>query len=100
MMNFTAEATVETVKAVRFMKALCNHFGHKVTAEYTDQQGNVQFGFGHCEMSADENALSFRITADTEENFTRVKHVIADHLERFSGEDALKVEWVDRVTSL
>ena len=99
MMNFAAEASVETPKAVRFMKALCNHFGHKVTAEYTEQQGTVQFGFGHCEMNADENALSFHIAADTEENFNRVKSVIASHLERFSGEDALQVQWVDRVNS-
>jgi len=91
-----AQATVETPKAERYLKALCNHFSHKVTAEYNDNHGTVQFGFGTCEMDATPGELAIRIQAEDEVNFTRVKYVVADHLERFSGEDALKVLWVDQ----
>ena len=98
-MKYRANAQVETPKAERYMKALCNHFSHKVTAEYTDQRGNVQFGFGSCEMNADANTLVVRIEADDVENFGRVKQVIADHLERFSGDEALKLEWSDDVAT-
>jgi len=91
----SAKSTVQTEKASRYLKALCNHFDRKVTAEYDDNQGNVDFGFGHCQMIADETSLSVSIQADDEEQFGRVKFVVADHLERFSGDEALKLEWVE-----
>lgn len=95
-MSFSAQAQVVTPKAERYLKALCNHFSHKVTATYDNNQGQVQFGFGYCEMEADSNQLNFRIQADDAENFERVKYVVSDHLERFSGDEALKVLWVDQ----
>ncbi|MEQ8676102.1 MAG: DUF2218 domain-containing protein [Aggregatilineales bacterium] len=91
---YKAQAIVETAKASRYLKALCNHFDRKVTAEYDDNHGNVDFGFGNCQMVATENTLSISIQADDEEQFAQVKFVIADHLERFSGDEALKSEWV------
>lgn len=91
-----AQATVDTTKASRYLKALCNHFNRKVTAEYDDNHGKVQFGFGDCEMDADGHSLVIRIQADNDENFARVKYVVSDHLERFSGEEALQTEWIDQ----
>jgi len=93
---FTAHSTVETEKASRYLKALCNHFDRKVTATYDDNHGDVQFGFGSCQMDADAQTLSIHVQADNDENFARVKFVVADHLERFSGDDALKVEWAEQ----
>ncbi|MCA9884626.1 MAG: DUF2218 domain-containing protein [Anaerolineae bacterium] len=90
-----AHAIVETEKASRYMKALCNHFDRKVTATYDDDQGTVQFGFGDCQMQASSDSLVIDIQADGDENFNRIKHVIGDHLIRFSGEDITAIEWVD-----
>lgn len=90
-----AQAEVTTDKSSRYLKALCNHFNRKVTAEYDDNHGTVQFGFGYCELDATEGKLAIFIQAEDDENFGRVKYVVADHLERFSGEDALQVEWHD-----
>lgn len=95
----SAKSTVQTEKASRYLKALCNHFSRKVTAEYDDNRGNVDFGFGYCQMLAEENSLSINIQADDEDKFGRVKFVVADHLERFSGDEALKVEWVEATTT-
>ncbi|GIK28334.1 MAG: DUF2218 domain-containing protein [Chloroflexi bacterium] len=92
-MAFAATGSVATDKAVRYLKALCNHFSHKVPAAYDDNHGTVQFGFGTCEMFADDTSLTFHIDAETEENLARVQHVVADHVERFTGADALKVAW-------
>ena len=89
----TAHSNVTTDKAERYLKALCNHFNRKVTAEYNDNRGTVNFGFGECEFDASSSELVIRIQAENEENFARVKFVVADHLERFSGDDALKVQW-------
>ncbi|GAB5492669.1 MAG: hypothetical protein Phog2KO_28840 [Phototrophicaceae bacterium] len=88
-----AQSTVATTKASRYLKALCNHFDRKVTAEYNDNHGTVNFGFGNCEMTATEANLSVSVEADTEENFGRIKYVMSDHLERFSGDEALQLNW-------
>jgi hypothetical protein len=88
-----AQASVTTPKAGRYLKALCNHFNQKVTAEYTDERGIVQFGFGYCEMFAEADVLKIRIQSETEENFERVKYVVSDHLERFSGDEPLTITW-------
>ena len=93
---YKAQAFVETEKASRYLKALCNHFDRKVTAQYDDNQGTVQFGFGDCQMQATNGTLVISIQADTDENFGRVKHVVGDHLVRFSGEDVPGVDWVDK----
>lgn len=95
-MKYTADGQVETPKASRYLKALCNHFDRKVTATYNDNHGNVQFSIGTCEMDADDQGLRFRAEADNAENLNGVKEVISSHLERFSGEDALQVQWVDQ----
>ncbi len=88
-----AQATVETPKASRYLKALCNHFSHKVTADYTDDRGVVQFGFAYCEMAVAENVLVIDVQADSDENFYRVMHVVRDHLERFGAQENLEVIW-------
>ncbi|MEO1165532.1 MAG: DUF2218 domain-containing protein [Chloroflexota bacterium] len=90
-----AHGVVKTSKATRYMKALCNHFDRKVTAEHDNNHGTVQFGFGDCEMTATDDSLSITVEADNEDHFGRVKYVVGDHLERFSGEDALIIEWQD-----
>jgi len=92
-----AQATVQTPKASRYLKALCNHFNRKVTAEYDDNHGTVQFGFGTCEMDADDQQLVIRVQAEDDENFARVKYVVSDHLERFSGDEGLRVQWEEKV---
>lgn len=90
-----AQANVQTEKASRYLKALCNHFSHKVTAEYSDERGVVQFGFGYCEMQATDNTLNLQVQAEDDENFQRVKHVVGDHLIRFGTNEELVVNWTD-----
>lgn len=93
MTMLSATATVPTQKASRYLKALCNHFNQKVTAEYDENRGTVDFGFGHCQMDADEATLVIHIQAENKDDFARVKYVVSDHLERFSGNEALQTSW-------
>jgi len=90
-----AQGQVKTQKAQRYLKALCNHFSHKVQATYNDDRGRVDFGFGRCEMWAEAETLTFQIQAEDTDGFARVKDVVAGHLERFSGDEALQVMWID-----
>ena len=88
-----ATSTVQTAKAARYMKALCNHFDRKATAAYEGNQGHITLSAGHCALRAEEATLFLRVEASDEENCTRMQNVIGKHLERFSGEDSLQVTW-------
>lgn len=92
-MMFDTRTTVKTVKASRYLKALCNHFNRKVTATYDEDQGIVQFGFATCTMTANTDELILHVQADDAESFNRVKYIVADHLERFSGDESLQIQW-------
>ncbi len=94
-----ATAHVDTLKASRYLKALCNHFDRKAVANYDDENGRVEFPFGNCYLHAEENALRLTVTAKSKTRFHRTKQVIADHLIRFSTKEELQVTWVDAVTN-
>jgi hypothetical protein len=77
------------------MTRLCNHFRHKVEVVADEKQAQVRFPFGECQMQAEDDALTIDCQAETGEARRRLEGVIADHLQRFSGEEALVVEWVE-----
>ena len=88
-------ATIETDKAERLMKALCNHFARKITAGYEDGRGYVQFQDGKCELTATPKTLRLQVEAENAENLSRVKKVVADHLLRFAPAEKLEINWSD-----
>ena len=94
-----ATAQVETAKASRYLKALCNHFDRKAEARYDDNKGHVKFPFGECTLSAEEDVLRIEVAAESETKFARVKYVVADHLIRFGVNEELVVDWEDAETT-
>jgi len=93
----SAQTQVTTERAGRYLKALCNHFNRKVTAEYDGDRGNVQFSFATCQMNVEGDSLVIRVQAEKADDFARVKYVVADHLERFAANyEAFQVHWVDQ----
>jgi hypothetical protein len=75
------------------MKQLCRHFGHKNPTQFTDTDGRIEFEFGTCEFSAEEEVLVLRARAADEESVARVEQVIGSHLERFAHRDPVQVTW-------
>jgi uncharacterized protein len=88
-------ATIETDKAERLLKALCNHFARKRTAHYEGNKGSIDFGDGKCELTATSNALTFQAEADTTEGLEHVKRAVDNHLGRFTPDEELQVNWED-----
>jgi hypothetical protein len=86
-------AVVETEKAERLMKALCNHFSRKTKASYEGNRGEIQFQYGVCRLDVVPSALKIQVEADNEENLTRMKKVVTDHLLRFTPDETLQVDW-------
>jgi uncharacterized protein len=72
-------ATIETDKAERLMKALCNHFARKRTAHYEGDKGYIDFGDAKCEITASSNTMIFQAEADTTEGLDHVKRAVGNH---------------------
>jgi uncharacterized protein len=94
-MTVVAESHITTDMASKYLKWLCGHFKIKTKTEYDDSQGTVEFAFGTCQMQAQADALHIRVEAPDEESFSRIKYVVADHLERFARKEAIHVTWVE-----
>ncbi len=91
-MNTTA--TVQTDKARRYMKALVNHFNRKVSAEYSEDSGYIAFGFGRCDIQANDDTLTFQATSSDADNLNRLQGVISSHLARFTQSEIPDLTWV------
>ena len=75
------------------MKAMINHFGRKTNAAYEADKGYVDFGFGRCDMQADESALSFQLNSTSAEGIERLKWMIDKHITRFSQDEIAELNW-------
>jgi len=88
-------ATIETNKAERLMKALCNHFARKITARYEGDKGYIEFGDGKCEITATSSTLTLQVKAENADDLARVERVVVEHLLRFTPEDNFQINWRD-----
>jgi uncharacterized protein len=86
-------AIIETDKAERLMKALCNHFARKITASYEGKKGYIVFGDGRCDITAALSTLKFQAEAETAEGLDHVKRAMANHLQRFTPGEELQLSW-------
>ncbi len=84
---------VQTEKAERLLKALCNHFAQKTTASYENGLGQVMFRGGKCEMRAENGKLLFHIEAPDPGLVTQLKMVMESHLQRFSPQETFVFNW-------
>lgn len=89
-------ATIETSKADRLMKALCNHFARKITSTYQDDKGYIEFGDGKCEIIATSSAMVLQVSAESAESLARVEHVVGEHLLRFTPDDEIEIKWQNK----
>lgn len=95
--NFQAQTNVETTKASRYLQALCGHFSSKVNTKWTKVDGQVDFGFGRCSMTADDNSLVINVSSETEEALQQLKHFMTRHLEKFAVNEGLKITTWDSI---
>ncbi|WP_120993033.1 DUF2218 domain-containing protein [Stutzerimonas urumqiensis] len=86
-------ACVPTPRASRNMTRLCKHFGHKTQVQVDEHRAHVDFAFGRCRMYALPDRLLIDCEADAGEAEARLRYVLDDHLLRFSGEEALQIDW-------
>lgn len=90
--NLAAEARWETEKASRYMAQLCKHFAHRLPVTLNEQDGQIVFGVGTCDVAAEEQALRMRISAADEAGLEQVQGVVIRHLQRFAFRDLTEEE--------
>lgn len=88
----TSEAYVTCTNPARLMTRLCRHWSHKFNVELGEDNGSVAFPNGTCEFVAEAGLLQVSLSMP-EENQERMQQVVAEHLQRMAGEEALTVEW-------
>jgi len=86
-------AAIETDKAERLMKALCNHFARKTNAHYEGNKGSVEFGDGKCDLEAEAGRLTLTAQAETGEGMDHVCRAMVNHLARFTPGEELQINW-------
>ena len=107
----TAETTIQTTNASRYLVQLCEHatkIGHRLRhlhsrmtharpevldVDWSDTHAILTLSWGRCVLDADPAKLTVRVEADGEENLRGVQDLIAADLERFGRREQLSVAW-------
>lgn len=81
--------------ASRHMQRLCYHFSRKIAVHCDAHQGEAEFPWGHCTLTAHAQAIHFDCCANDAENLARVQFAIDSHVELFSRKAPVHVVWQD-----
>jgi hypothetical protein len=96
-----AEARVVTERSGRYLVQLCQHLNKvaqrnpqvQAHVEWSDDRGQISFGWGRCTLRAGPGVLTLRAEAADEEHLHRLEQRIADRLEQVGRRDRLTVTW-------
>lgn len=83
----------QTAFASKYLQQLCKHFAHKVSVTYDETKAEIDFPFGFCRMTAEEDALKIHCQTSEEGHLLRARTVIDDHLLRFAWKEELELVW-------
>jgi len=88
-------ANIKTEQGRRYLRMLCKHFKHKVTAGWDEEQGWVEFAMGRCDLSCTADTLLIRCTADNAEDLQQITETVKSHFDRFAQKQQLTLQWSD-----
>lgn len=88
-----AMASISTKQGSKYIRHLCRHFNHKVSAVFNEQEGRVQFDQGFCLMTQQTEQLNFYCQSESEEKMRILKYILDDHLKRFARTETLEYAW-------
>ena len=90
---FSITSQFETANGSKYLQQLCKHFAHKIDVEWDEQSGKAAFERGQCEMTADQSAISFKVSVDEKRDLPLIKYIIDDHLTRFAHRETVLLNW-------
>ena len=86
-------ASLRTDQASRYLSMMCQHFARRLVVTCDDRAGRVEFPFGECAMTVDDQSLQLVASASNRGDLDKVENVIASHLERFAFRENPEIEW-------
>jgi hypothetical protein len=89
----TCTTTIPTAHARKYLQQLCKHFAHKVTVDFTPEEGRVLFPPGRCLMNADDRALTFHCISREERGIPVIQGILDRHLVKFAWREELDYQW-------
>jgi len=104
MNNHSAVAVVPTSNASRYLQQLAKHWSHKLSVEFTPENGTIFFpkdvrgksfpADATVRLQAREVGLEVHIDASAPEQLSGLKGAVASHLDRFAFREApLQFDW-------
>ena len=96
-----AEARVATERSGRYLVQLCQHLNKvaqrnpqlQAHVEWSDDHGQISFGWGRCTLHADPGVLTLRAEAADKEYLHQLQQRVTDRLEQADRRDRLTVTW-------
>lgn len=89
-----ATARFRTGHGRKYLVQLCKHFAHKIEVEYTEERGRCMLSSGPADMAADDEGITFVVSAEDEAGLDGAKDVITRHLARFAFRENLgELSW-------
>lgn len=90
-------ARVPTASASRYLQQLAKHWSHNMEVRFDAEEGQIDFPNGsRLEMRAASETLDLALTVPDDGDAARMRHVVADHLNRFAfREGELTFDWRD-----
>jgi hypothetical protein len=90
---YESHTQVATANAERLTKRLCNHWRHKFPVEIGSNGAEIKLPIGVCGLQTVDGGLAVKLQATEEEQLPCMQTVVADHLQRMAGEEALTFDW-------
>jgi hypothetical protein len=89
----SARGEASTVNATKILRRLCKHWSHKYAVEFDDSDGTIQLRDTRCTLQAMPDRLRVTLASPDDAVLARMREVVAEHLQRMSGDEALAVRW-------
>jgi uncharacterized protein len=97
----TAEASVATDRAGRYLVQLCRHVNlaarahpqMRARAEWSDDRGVISFSAARCTLRAEPGVLRLRAEAPDEPSLRELEQRVAERLAQVGRRDRLTVTW-------
>lgn len=90
----TSTAYLQTERPQRYLKQLLSHLGNRIETQLPDEEhGSVRMEHATCDLSADVGGITMVATAADADSLARMQDVVARHLVRFTGAEALTTDW-------
>jgi hypothetical protein len=88
-------AQISSPSARKYMIQLCKHWSHKLTVEWNDTDGRIEFEPSRvCALHNDDGRLQLRVETATDEELERTQNTVVNHLKRFAfKEDLGDIVW-------